>query len=312
MKISARVRSDLLLVFVAAVWGSGFIAQRVAAERMSAFTFNAGRFLLASLALGAFVLISARFSRRAAPDDDSLRFPPARHLPGIGLAGFLLFAAAGLQQAGLETTSVGNASFITGMYVVLVPVVLFIFGGERIHWLSWGAVALAAGGAALLSLTDGFKLAPGDALELAGALLWALHVIQVGRLARRGVNALWFAVLQFFVCGALNLLTALILQPDGVSSLVLAIPAVIYSALIPIGLGFTLQLVGQRHAPTVDAAVIFSTEAVFGTLAAFLLLGEGLSVRQLFGCGLIMAGMLLSQVRPAAGRDTLAVVSQSD
>jgi drug/metabolite transporter (DMT)-like permease len=279
-----RWKSDLLLLFVAAIWGSGFVAQRLAAASLGTFYFNAGRFLLAAVLLLPLTRLKWRGERRL--------------IPWMMLAGCLLFAAAGLQQAGLKTTSIGNASFITGLYVVLVPVFVFFIWRRKISWISLAATLIAAFGVGLLSLQGEFRLAPGDLLELFGALLWALHVILVGRLADQGIDFVWFAVVQFSVCGLLSLLLAVGLDPQGAAAFSVTWQAVLYSALVPIGLGFTLQAVGQKGAPAVDAAIILSMEAVFGTLFGYLFLNELLSPRQLVGCVLILAAMLITQLRP--------------
>lgn len=281
--MTTRWKSDLILLFVAAVWGSGFVAQRLAAASLGAFYFNGGRFLLAALLL----LPLTRFKWRG----------ESNRLPWMTAAGVLLFAAAGLQQAGLATTTIGNASFITGLYVVLVPLLMFLIWRRRISWLSLFATLVAAIGVGLLSLQGEFRLTPGDMLELMGAVLWACHVILVGRLADQGIDVLWFAVIQFAVCGALSMLLALVLDPPGAAAMSGSGLAILYSAVIPIGIGFTLQAVGQKGAPAVDAAIILSMEAVFGTLFGYLFLQELLSARQLLGCMLILVAMILAQFR---------------
>jgi drug/metabolite transporter (DMT)-like permease len=290
-----RWKSDLLLLFVAAIWGSGFVAQRLATSQISTLYFNGSRFLLAAL----FVFVLSRATRRLFSDAIPVHSDQKQFLWMI-LAGVLLFSGSYFQQAGLETTTVGNASFITGLYVVLIPLILFIFGRQQISTYAWLAVGLAAVGGMLLSLQGKFQLAPGDALEMIGAVLWALHVILVGRLASRGIDPLRFSVIQFATCGLLNLGLAVVLEPQGLLSMVTAWQVIFYSALIPIGLGFTLQIFGQKHAPAVDAAIILSMEAVFGTFFGYLFLGELLSPRQLLGCLLILAAMILAQIRPGA------------
>ncbi len=290
-----RWKSDLTLLLVAAVWGTGFVAQRLATTQLSTLYYNAGRFLVAALA----VFILARLQNPGSGSGPRRVFAPpyTRRLPWMALAGLLLFAAAGLQQAGLMTTSIGNASFITGLYVVLVPLILRVVWRQRVSWLSWAAVGVAVLGVMLLSLQGALRLSPGDLLELAGALVWAMHIILVGRLAGQGVNVLALSAVQFVTCGALNLAFALALEPQGLGSLAAAWPVVLYSALLPIGLGFTLQIAGQKHAPPVDAAIILSMEAVFATLFGFLFLQEILTSQQLFGCVLILAAMILSQLK---------------
>lgn len=287
-----RLKADLILLFVAAVWGSGFVAQRLAAGEMDAFTFNGGRFLIAALVIFGVSILQTG-GRPAAKTEKKENL-----LPWMMLAGVLMFAAAWFQQAGLATTTVGNAGFITGLYVVLVPLILFVVLRERVTWAQWVAVLIAVAGVALLSLTDDFRIAPGDVLELAGSVLWALHVILVGRLAARGADVMRFSVVQFATCGVLNLGFALVLYPGVFQTLVNSWLPVIYSALIPIALGFTLQIAGQKHAPAVDAAIILSTESVFAALFGYLFLAEVLTPRQLLGCVLILAAILLAQARP--------------
>lgn len=287
MRENKRLRSDLILVFVAAIWGSGFIAQRMATTQLSANYFNGGRFLLASLLLLVIALLQGGRPKATRAE-----------LPWMVLAGGLLFAAAWLQQTGLITTTVSNTGFITGMYVVLVPLILLIVWKKRVSWLSWVAVFLSALGMMLLSLQGDFRLAPGDALVLAGAVMWALHVIVVGRLAGQGADVLWFSIIQFATCGLLNLLPALALDPQGAGSLATSWQVVVYSAAFPTTMGYTLQVAGQKHAPPVDAAIILSLEAVFGALFGYLFLQELLSSRQLFGCALLLAAMILAQLQP--------------
>ncbi len=288
-----RWKSDLILLLVAAIWGTGFVAQRLATATLSTFYYNAGRFLVAALAV---FVVSRLQNLRLQRKEGAPRSAP-RRLPWMALAGVFLFAAAGLQQAGLVTTSIGNASFITGLYVVLVPLILLVVWRQHVGWLSWMAVGVAVLGVMLLSLEGSLRLAPGDLLELAGALMWALHIILVGRLAGRGVDVLALSLVQFVTCGVLNLGLALAIDPQGLGSLAASWPVVLYSGLLPIGLGFTLQIAGQKHAPPVDAAIILSMEAVFATLFGFLYLRETLAPQQLFGCALILAAMILSQLK---------------
>ena len=281
---SARIKGDLALLLAAAIWGSGFVAQRIAAGHLNAFYFNGGRFLLGALLLMPLTGFKFKVERK--------------QVPWVLLAGVLLYAASALQQAGMATTTVGNASFITGLYVILVPVIVFLIWKKPVHWFSWVAALLAAVGVGLLSLQAEFHLAPGDTLELAGAFVWAFHVILVGKLMNQGVDVLGFTTLQFAACGVLGMASGLVVDPAGLSAFGVTWQAVLYSAVLPVGLGFTLQAAGQKGAPPVDAALILSMEAVFGVLFAFLFLQELLSPRQIAGCALILAAMLLAQIKP--------------
>ena len=288
-----RIKADLTLLLAAFVWGSGFVAQRYAAARIDTFTFNGWRFLIAAL----IIFVVTRIVKREKPQ--AQRAPvPRQQIPWMILAGALLFSASGLQQAGLATTTISNASFITGLYVVLVPLILSFVWRERISRLTWGAVAFAVAGVMLLSLQGELRLASGDALELASAVMWSLQIILVGWLSSRGADVLHFSIVQFATCGALNLGLAAVLHGDGALAVQSTWAAIVYSAFFPIAMGFSLQIAGQRHAPPVDASLIMSSEAVFGTLFGYMLLGETLVPQQLGGCALIMAAMVLAQVKP--------------
>lgn len=279
-----RIRSDSLLLFVSAVWGSGFVAQRIAAGRMGNFSFNGARFLLAALLL----LILIRLKIRIARAD----------LAWTALAGAILFTASTLQQVGIKTTTAGNAGFITGLYVIIIPILLAVFTRRRIGAATWIAALLAATGTMLLSTAGQFKPAVGDWIELAGAFLWAVHVIVVGRMARR-MDSLQFAIGQFVACGLLNVVFGLLFEFPPLPGDTVEWLAVIYSAALPIGLGFTLQVVAQRHAPPADAAIIFSMEAVFAALFGYWLLSETLLPLQIAGCAVIVLAIVAAQLRPS-------------
>jgi drug/metabolite transporter (DMT)-like permease len=292
-----RWKSDGILLFAAFVWGSGFVAQRIAATtQLSTFTFNGWRFLIAALV----IYIAARIFRKKSGS-------PAQPLTvnetlWMALTGVLLFAASALQQAGLAYTTIGNASFITGLYVVLIPLFMYLIWRERLSWMLLGAVILAVFGIMLLSLQGELRLSLGDILEMGGAIMWALQIILVGRLSSRGVDVLRFSVTQFATCGVLNLILAFILEAGVVQAGLDGWPVVLYSALFPIAMGFSLQIIGQRHAPPADAAIIMNMEAVFGTLFGYLFLGETMNIRQVLGCLLIFAAILLAQVKTSGAK----------
>jgi len=205
-----------------------------------------------------------------------------------------LFVAAALQQVGIVYTTAGNAGFITSLYVVLVPIVIFIGWKEKPHWLAVVAVGLAVGGAFLLSTGGRFEVQKGDALELAGALFWALHVSLLGKVASR-FEPMSFSAGQLLVCGILNLIPGLFIEKT-VFTLPL-VGATIYTAVLSLGLCFTLQVWAQKHTPPTDAALILSLESVFAVLAGWLLLSEKLAPIQVFGCVCIFLAVMLSQFK---------------
>ncbi len=282
-----RLQADLALLAVAAIWGSAFVVQRLAAVEVGIYLFNGLRFLLAALVL-------APLAASRVLTGPKMAGLSRRSLPGVILVGLLLAVAASLQQAGLQYTTAGNAGFITGLYVVLIPIFLALFWRQRLRRTIWLAALLAVIGLFLLSTSGEMRLNRGDVLELAGAVLWALHVIFTGRLVQQ-LDVLHFAVGQYLVCGLVSLALGLALEAQALPALVEYSWAIAYAGLVSVGLGYTLQAVGQRIAPPADAAIILSLEAVFAALAGWIFLGEILTPLQLLGCGIMLAGMLLAQ-----------------
>jgi drug/metabolite transporter (DMT)-like permease len=282
-----RLRADLTLLAVAAIWGSAFVVQRLAAVEVGVYLFNGLRFLVAALALAPLAI-----SRRLT--DPEMESVSRKSLPGVVLVGLFLASGAALQQAGLKYTTAGNAGFITGLYVVFIPIFLGLFWHQHVQRITWLGALLAVIGLFLLSTGGRFRLSFGDALELVEAVFWALHVIFIGRLVQR-VDVLQIAVGQYLVCGLVSLSIGLFVEVQVLPALIDKWWAVAYTGLISVGLGYTLQAVGQRVAPPADAAIILSLEAVFAALAGWLFLDERLSPVQLLGCGVMLVGMLLAQ-----------------
>ncbi len=276
-----RLRADLTLFLVAILWGSAFAAQRVAAELGSVYFFNGARFLLAALLLLPFIR--------------HIKVSRGQWL-WMSAAGVVLFTAGALQQAGLLTTTAGNAGFLTSLYVVFVPFVMFLGWKEKPHWSAAVAVILAAAGAFLLSTSGHFQLRIGDALELAGAGFWSLHVVLAGKFASR-YDSISFSAGQLVVAGLLNFSTGVFFETPNLANPFPLIGAILYTAVFSIGLGYTLQIWGQKHTPPTDAAVLLSLEAVFAVLSGWLLLREQLVPVQLLGCFLILAAVIFSQAR---------------
>lgn len=278
---SSRLRADMALFIAAIVWGTGFAAQRVAAIHIGVFLFNGIRFLIGAIVL----LLLLRFRARTKRQD----------LPWILLAGSLLFIAGALQQEGLRTTTASNAGFITSFYTILVPLVLWAGWRKPAGLRIWAAAAIAITGNLLLSLGGYSKPAIGDVFELVGALMWAFHIIVITNQANRS-NPLQFNMSQLLVAGLLNMMVSFVFE--GVSSFGGVTPilwVIVYSGLVPVGIGYTLQIVGQKNAPPADAALILSLEAVFGAISGFIFLGETLAFVQIVGCILIFLGIVLSQ-----------------
>jgi drug/metabolite transporter (DMT)-like permease len=277
-----RLKADITLFIIAIIWGSAFVAQRVAGQLGSVYLFNGARYILAGLVVLPFV------------KRNTFSSIPREQYKWMFAAGFLLFLAAAFQQAGVQFTTAGNAGFITSLYVVLVPIVMLLGWKEKPHWLALVAVGMAGVGAYFLSTGGQYEVQKGDALELAGALFWALHVALLGKFAMQFESAS-FSVGQLLICGILNLVLGLVVE-EPLFSWPLA-GAVIYTAVMSLGLCYTLQVWAQKHTPPSDAALILSLESVFAVLAGWLLLGERLAGLQYFGCVLIFVAVALSQLK---------------
>jgi drug/metabolite transporter (DMT)-like permease len=281
-----RLKADLTLLFVSIIWGSAFVAQRVAGQMGSVYLFNGARYLLAAIVVLPFAV------RTGWAANPSFRIPREQYTWML-VAGFVLFLGSAFQQLGLLNTTAGNAGFITSLYVVLVPVVLFIVWREKSHWISFLAVVLAGAGAFFLSTGGRFEVRTGDIVELFGALFWTFHVIVLGKYASR-FEALSFSVGQLIVCGLLNLAIGVYAEKSMPMSWPL-LSAIIYTAFLSLGLCYTLQIWAQKHTPPTDAALILSLESVFAVFSGWLMLDEKLAGIQIFGCSLIFVAVLLSQ-----------------
>jgi drug/metabolite transporter (DMT)-like permease len=286
-------RADSLLMAAAIIWGTGFVAQRVGMAYVGPLTFNGVRF-----ALGALVLLPIAGRGQPKPQMDpglveSLTAWPA--LWGGALAGLVLFIAATLQQVGLVYTTAGKAGFITGLYVIIVPL-LGLFWGHRPGWGGWVGACLATAGLYLLSVTKVMTFAPGDLWELAGAFFWAVHVLLLSWLSPR-MNGIKLACAQYAVCALLSLIGAGFAEEITLDGLRGALMAILYGGVISVGVAYTLQVIAQRDAPPIHAAIILSLEAVFAALAGWLVLDEVLSPRGLIGCILMFSGMLTALLR---------------
>ena len=278
-----RLKADLTLLLVSIIWGSAFVAQRVAGQMGSVYLFNGARYLLAAVVVFPFV-------RR-----NNVSSLPRDQCKWMFVAGFLLFLGSALQQQGLVYTTAGNAGFITSLYVVFVPIILFLIWREEAHWISIVAVVLAGVGAFFLSTGGRFEVRAGDVIELGGALFWTFHVIVLGKYASR-FEPMSFSIGQLVVCGLLNLGVGIFMEKSMPLNLPL-LGAVAYTAFFSLGLCYTLQVWAQRHTPPADAALILSLEAVFAVISGWWLLDEKLDGIQIFGCILIFVAVLLSQFK---------------
>ncbi len=288
------------MLLASAIWGFAFVAQRKGMEFIGPFTFNGIRFALGSLWLIPFLSPKRSGSVPTTELQTSVKMNPV--FAGI-LLGILLFGGASLQQIGIVYTSAGKAGFITGLYVIIVPI-FGIFLKKPSTPIIWIAAILATVGLYLLSVKGDFTISKGDLLVLLSAFFWAGHVQFIDWLVNR-YQPLLLAFLQFITCSVLSLLAALYFETIDLSLIWKAVIPILYAGLLSVGMGYTLQLLGQREAHPSHAAIILSLESVFAVLGGFVLLNELMQFKELLGCSLMLCAMILSQLRLKKSRRVL-------
>ena len=287
-----HLKSDLLFLLSATIWGFAFVAQRMGMDHVGPFTFNGLRFFLGAMVLVPFIYSNQKNQPRKHLANRQIH---SKRLLFYGsLAGLTIFAGASLQQVGLVYTTAGKAGFITGLYVVIVPIMGLLWG-QRTNAGTWGGALMAAAGMYLLSINDDFTISFGDLLELIGAVLWACHIHLIGWLSPK-TDSLRLAFIQFMVCAAASLMTAVVIETASVANIAAAALPIIYGGALSVGVAYTLQVVAQRHAHPAHAAILLSLEAVFAAIGGWLILGEVMSSRGMVGCILMFTGMLVSQL----------------
>lgn len=308
------LRTDSLLLTTAIIWGLAFTAQRAGMEFIGPFTYNGVRFALGALSLLPLLLVFRatgteggtedgrgrdRGAAHAARDRNRLRF-----LRDSVAAGVLLFAGSSFQQVGLVYTTAGKAGFITGLYVVIVPIV-GAFLGQRTDRGRWFGAILAVVGLYFLSITASFTISRGDFLVFICAFFFAAHVLLLARLSRIW-HPLRLAAVQYLTTSALSMLVALATEEIALQAVLAAWLPIVYGGMFSVGVAYSLQIIAQRSAHPAHAAILLSLEGAFAALGGVLILGEVLSPRDLLGCILMLAGMLASQsstiLRPARAR----------
>lgn len=285
------IKSPLLLFLAAFIWGVAFVAQSKAKDySVEPFTFNAVRNIIGGLTL----LPCIFFLGRREPKEKKIEENPKTLLIGGILCGTVLCIASNLQQIGINYTTVGKAGFITAMYIVLVPI-LGIFLKRRAGIKVWISVFLAVAGLYLLCMTEKLSLGKGDALVLLCALVFAIHILVIDHFSPK-VDGVKLSCIQFLVCGILSMIPALILEHPQVSSILTAWLPILYAGIMSCGVAYTLQIVGQKNVNPTVASLILSLESCISVLAGWMLLGQKLSLKELIGCVIMFAAIILAQL----------------
>ncbi len=292
-----QLKANILLLLTAAIWGLAFVAQKVGAEHVGAFTYNGIRFALGSISLIPLILFlnkkKGENEETKNNDRDSLKLTVKA---GI-IAGCALFIATSLQQMGVMGTTAGKAGFITGLYMVIVPI-LGLFLKQKVNKSTWIGIVIAIIGLYLLSINEDFSISNGDLLVLIGSVGWAIHILLIDNFTKK-IDPLKLSSIQFATCSILSLVMAIIFEDINMVGISGAMVSILYGGLLSVGVAYTLQVVAQKNAKPSHAAILLSMESVFGALGGAMFLGERIGARGLVGCILIFIAIIISQLKPS-------------
>ena len=291
-----KMTGNLLLLFTAMIWGTSFVFQRVGMDSIGPVTFSAARMVLSAVAVSAVAFLPELFKKSApARNGDELRLFKRNTFRGGIFCGVFLAGGTLLQQIGVVYTTAGKAGFITAMYMLLVPVVNFLFFKKKNSLRVWLAVLIGVAGMYLLCVTGGFSLAFGDTLICICAFMFCGHILCCDHYAPQG-DAVKISAIQFIVSAIICTVFAFAMEEPAWEQIVSAATPIFYCGLISGGLGFTLQIVAQKFTDPTIASLLMSLESVFAVLAGALLLGERMSGRELLGCIVMFAAIVLVQL----------------
>ena len=291
MQSNHSIRNSFLLLITAMIWGFAFVAQSVGMKYVGPFTFTCVRSLIGALVLLPFIFYSEKHGRKDRETD-----PQERRLllKGGILCGLLLCLASNFQQFGIKFTTVGKAGFITALYIVLVPLAGLLLGKKSSPFI-WAAVLLALCGLYLLCITDGFTIQIGDLLVIVCAFIFTFQILTIDHYAPL-VSGVRLSCIQFVVCGILSGIPALLLEHPDITSLLAAWKPVLYAGVLSSGVGYTLQIIGQKELNPTVASLIMSLESCFSAIAGYLVLNQKMTVREIIGCVIMFAAIVLAQL----------------
>ena len=281
------------------IWGTTFIAQDTGMDDIGPFTFNAVRFFVGFLAIAPLALI---FEFKRFNSEFKLDFKTFATLSF--LIGLSLFLGSALQQVALLYTDVANAAFFTIFYVPMVPIIIFLFKRKSIHWSIWPSVVLCLIGGYLLTNFYDATVRLGDTLVLLGALFWSTHIIFTGIIVTKYNLPLTLGAIQTLIVAIFSFMIGMFYEEFIFKNILKEIDSILYAGILSGGFAFVLQIYAQKNISPAPAAIIFSLEGVFATIAAWFLLDQILGINNLLGCFFILCGVLLSQLLPLIKRNS--------
>jgi len=282
--------SALLCTFI---WGTTFIAQDTGMDDIGPFTFNSVRFFVGFLAI---IPLALMFEAKKLKKE--FRFDLKTFIILSFLIGLSLFLGSALQQVALLYTDVANAAFFTIFYVPMVPIIIFIFKKDFLHWSVWPSVILCLIGGYLLTNFQDATVRLGDTLVVLGALFWSTHIIFTGMIVKKYNLPLTIGAIQTLLVALFSFIIGLFSEEFVLDNILNEIDSILYAGILSGGFAFVLQIYAQRNITPAPAAIIFSLEGVFATIAAWFILNQILGINNLLGCFFILSGVLLSQLVP--------------
>ena len=285
-----RMKNNILLVLTALIWGCAFVAQSVGMDYVGPFTFNMARFLIGAIVLLPVIWFMDRQRKTGAEKGAGQK---TLIIGGI-CCGIALAVASTLQQWGILFTTVGKAGFITAMYIVIVPL-LGIFIGKKVRPLIIGCVAIAVVGFYFLCMTESLRLGLGDFLVLLCAIAFSIHILVIDHFSPK-VDGVKMSAIQFLTAAIISAVPTLLWEQPVLTEILQAWQPVLYAGVMSCGVAYTLQIIAQKNADPTVASLLLSLESVFSVLAGWVLLGQELSLKELFGCVLIFCAIILAQL----------------
>lgn len=291
MKKQAISAAELL--FTAFIWGVAFVAQSVGMDYIGPFTFICVRNIIGGLVLIPLIFFLGKIDKTNRSEQEAGEYKKNTLLGGI-CCGVFLCAASCFQQFGIMYTTVGKAGFITALYIIIVPI-LGIFIKKRVAGIVWLSSVIAIAGFYMLSISGQVSISKGDILVLIGALLFSFHILVIDYFSPKG-NSVAISCIQFFTVSIICGILMFIFENPQIMDILEAYIPILYAGVMSSGVAYTLQIVGQKNMEPTVASLILSLESVFSALAGWMLLGQGLSTKELIGCGLVFAAVILAQL----------------
>lgn len=288
--MSRELKAVIMLFFTSIIWGMGFVAQALGGELVGAFTFNFGRSIIASV----FLFFTYIFFRKTIPEYRNEEFSKEKTLKGGIICGLLLFISLALQQVGIMNTTTAKAGFLTGLYIVIIPIIGIFFRQIPSKKIIF-CVLFALIGTYLLSMSGSFKMNFGDIIIIISAITFSIHMIVMSKFATN-VQGVLLSLIQFFVTAVLSLIMAIIFEDIVFKDILESSLAILYSGILSSGVGFTVQLLALKDLDPTVASLITSLESVFAAIFGWLILSQSMSMREILGGVIIFSATIIAQI----------------